>query len=95
MSERREDAEVAYTAYRDHTGGVSLASGQRIPEWPELRDDIKSAWRASAAALRKVMLCDVHWQLDQSDSLEPFTQCVACQRVECREMRDYLRGNDD
>lgn len=48
----REDAEVAYTAYRDYTGGVSLASGQRIPEWPELRDDIKAAWQASAKALR-------------------------------------------
>jgi len=51
--EVREDAEVAYTAYRNHTGGVSLASGQRIPEWVELRDDIKAAWRASAAALRE------------------------------------------
>lgn len=53
MTEVREDAEVAYTAYRDYTGGVSLASGQRIPDWPELREDIKSAWKASAAALRK------------------------------------------
>lgn len=90
--EIREDAEVAYTAYRDHTGGVSLASGQRIPEWPELRDDIKSAWKASAHALRRTILCDVHWNLEQSESLEPFTMCVACQRVALRQLNDYMRG---
>jgi len=36
-----------YEAYRDHTGGVSLASGQPIPTWDDMREDVKDAWRAS------------------------------------------------
>lgn len=82
-----EDAEVAYNGYRDHTGGISLASGGPIPEWKDLRPDIQAAWKASAAALRKIMLCEPHWNLDQSDSLEPFDNCVACIRVERNELR--------
>lgn len=46
-------AEIAYNAYRDHTGGISLASGQPIPEWSQLRPDIQEAWEASASAIGK------------------------------------------
>ncbi len=49
------DAEVAYDAYRAHTGGVSLASGHPIPEWSSLRPDIQEAWVASARALKEPM----------------------------------------
>jgi hypothetical protein len=38
----------AYTRYRAHTGGRSLASGDEIPEWDGLGDDIREAWEASA-----------------------------------------------
>jgi hypothetical protein len=40
-------AVAAYNGYRNHTGGKSLATGQTIPEWDQLRPDIQEAWRAS------------------------------------------------
>jgi hypothetical protein len=46
-------AEMAYEAYRNHTGGISLISKQPIPIWEELREDIQNAWVASAIAIRK------------------------------------------
>jgi hypothetical protein len=42
-----ELARAAYNGYRNHTGGKSLATGQTIPEWEQLRPDIQEAWRAS------------------------------------------------
>ncbi len=51
-------AAIAYEAYRAHTGGVSLATGQRIPEWHELRQDIQHAWHASALAVENQVLAD-------------------------------------
>lgn len=47
-----ELARIAYDAYRAHTGGVSLATGQPIPEWPQLRPEIQAAWQASAEAVK-------------------------------------------
>jgi len=50
-------ARAAYEGYRAHTGGKSLATGQTIPEWDELRNEIKDAWLASVAAVQET-LCD-------------------------------------
>jgi hypothetical protein len=47
----RSLGQVAYEAYRNHTGGVSLVSGAKIPEWQELNVEIKAAWNAAAAAI--------------------------------------------
>lgn len=44
---------AAYEGYRMHTGGKSLATGQNIPEWNQLRPDIQAAWRSSRDALLK------------------------------------------
>lgn len=41
----------AYEGYRDHTGGISLATGGPIPAWAELSPAIKAAWGAAAKAL--------------------------------------------
>lgn len=43
-------AEKLYEAYRGHTGGKSLATGQPIPQWEELPQAIKDAWMATAKA---------------------------------------------
>lgn len=48
---RMRRAKLAYEAYRAHTGGVSLASGQKIPPFDMLRPEIQDAWGASATAL--------------------------------------------
>lgn len=43
--------ELAYEAYRAHTGGISLASGLPIPVWDSLKPEIKDAWRMSTEAV--------------------------------------------
>jgi hypothetical protein len=43
---------VAYEAYCEHTGGVSLVSGQKLPTWDILSPEIKAAWEAAANAVR-------------------------------------------
>lgn len=42
---------IAYDAYRNHTGGISLASGQNIPGWEDLHAPIRAAWEAAAKAV--------------------------------------------
>jgi hypothetical protein len=44
-------ARVGYEAYRNHTGGKSLATGQDIPAFDELPEKIKDAWLAAATAV--------------------------------------------
>lgn len=46
-----KEAEIAYEAYRAHTGGVSIISGHPIPPFAELDPRIKAAWEAAAAAV--------------------------------------------
>jgi len=43
--------EIGYSAYRAKTGGVSLVSGQKIPEWEVLPESIQEAWTAAARAI--------------------------------------------
>lgn len=42
---------IGYTAYRAQTGGVSLVSGQPIPEWGALPDAIREAWQAAGVQI--------------------------------------------
>ena len=51
-------AELAYEAYRAHTGGISLASGQPIPEWSALKPEIQDAWKASTDLVSIALDCD-------------------------------------
>lgn len=39
----------AYEAYCRSSGGKSLVSGADLPTWENLSDEIKSAWKCSAA----------------------------------------------
>lgn len=43
--------EIGYEAYRESSGGVSLISGQPIPEFAKLPGSIKVAWEAAGAAV--------------------------------------------
>jgi len=43
--------EVAYTAYSQVSGGVSLASGQPLPAWVLVAPRVQAAWRVAAAAV--------------------------------------------
>ena len=42
---------ACYEGYYDHTGGVSIVSGERLPQWDQLSDAIKAAWEAAALAV--------------------------------------------
>jgi hypothetical protein len=42
---------LAYNAYRDAAGGVSLVTGEKLPEFEELAPKIQAAWKASALAV--------------------------------------------
>jgi hypothetical protein len=42
---------IVYEAYREHTSGVSLVSGEPLPEWNDLPAAIKSAWEYAAERL--------------------------------------------
>lgn len=41
----------AFEAYSAQAGGVSLVSGNVLPEWHEVSETIKEAWEAAAAAV--------------------------------------------
>ena len=42
---------IAYEAYVEQAGGVSLATGATLPVWDRLGDPIRSAWAYSARAV--------------------------------------------
>lgn len=50
--DNRTIGQIGYDAYRQHTGGKSLATGQPIPEWSELPQAIRDAWEAAGNATR-------------------------------------------
>lgn len=43
---------LAYDAYSASTGGRSLISGDKLPEFEALPAKIQSAWEASASAVK-------------------------------------------
>lgn len=45
-------AQVAYDAYCKQTGGVSLISGDKLPEFDKLKLEIRDAWYAASEAVR-------------------------------------------
>ena len=46
-------AKVAYDAYVKKAGGVSLATGDKLPEFNMLKQAIRDAWEAAAAAVEQ------------------------------------------
>ena len=48
------EAEVAYEAYRQHAGGVSLISGAPIPPFEDLDPRVKAAWAAAASSVMEL-----------------------------------------
>lgn len=42
--------QIAYNAYMNFSGGVSLVSGQKLPEWEAQDERIKAAWESAANA---------------------------------------------
>ncbi len=51
MNDREMFGKIAYEAYCDQTGGVSLVSNAKLPTWEAVPMDIKMAWCESALAV--------------------------------------------
>lgn len=47
-------AKVAYEAYCAHTGWKSLVSGATLPQWVDVKPEIKAAWEAVVNKLIEV-----------------------------------------
>ncbi|MET1083302.1 MAG: hypothetical protein ABWY12_09690 [Burkholderiales bacterium] len=43
--------QIAYTAYCESAGGVSLITGDKLPTFLNLKADIQNAWIAAAKAV--------------------------------------------
>ena len=54
-----ELAAAGYEAYRRHTGGVSLVSGAKLPEWAGMTPTIRDAWVSAAIAMHIKVLSDL------------------------------------
>jgi hypothetical protein len=52
----RSIGQVAYEAYCERSDGVSLVSGQQLPDFDDLSPVIAEAWEAAAAAVAQVVL---------------------------------------
>ena len=46
---------VAYDAYCKYTGGVSLISGDKLPEFENLKESIQCAWHDAAQAVSEAV----------------------------------------
>jgi hypothetical protein len=44
-------AAVGYDAYKESTNGVSLITGQKLPHWKDLPENIQQAWEKAAEAV--------------------------------------------
>lgn len=42
---------IGYEAYRADTGGISLASGAKLPPWGDLNEQVRQAWIAAGSAI--------------------------------------------
>lgn len=51
MAYETSPGSIAYEAYKAATHGVSLATGDALPEWPDLGGEYKQAWEASAESV--------------------------------------------
>lgn len=43
--------QVAYEAYCNHTGWKSAISGAPLPQWKDVKPDIKAAWESAGQAV--------------------------------------------
>jgi hypothetical protein len=46
-----ELGKIGYTAYLANTGGISLATGCKLPPWGELNQQVRDAWIAAGSAI--------------------------------------------
>jgi hypothetical protein len=52
FQKRKSLGQVAYEAYYERAGGLSLVSGYPLPVWDAQHDEIKEAWEAAAQAVK-------------------------------------------
>lgn len=57
---RESIGQVAYEAYCEHTDWKSLVSGKDLPEWEDVKPEIKEAWEAAGRAAAEISGGVVH-----------------------------------
>lgn len=73
-SEHYRLGDIAYQGYRKQSGGVSLVSGEKLPDFGALKQEIKDAWAAAAIAIGReihrqssvVVKCTCRWRASSS-----------------------------
>lgn len=63
-----ELGKCGYDAYRAHTGGKSLATGQPIPDWDHLSPEIQAAWEASGKSMMDLLARAVNRILEEGSN---------------------------
>jgi len=51
-------AQLAYTAYGNKTGNRSIVTGDKLPPWEGLREDVKDAWRHTVQQVKYALLTE-------------------------------------
>ena len=87
-------AQLAYEAYRAHTGGISLASGQPIPEWNALKFDIQEAWKASTDLVSIALDCEAVASTIGPDRIPSFLgeRYTGLREEESNLVKQYIEG---
>lgn len=47
---------IGYEAYRAHTGGISLATGTKLPDYDGLNEQVREAWAAAGTEIALAVL---------------------------------------
>ena len=55
MGTRERRGKAAYDAYVENSKGVSLISGDTLPEWSALKQEIRDSWMAAADAVEHLI----------------------------------------
>lgn len=93
-----ELGKIGYEAYRAHTGGISLASGQKIPPYEELNDQVRGAWDAAGSAIGMTIVEELKRTADQSGGKAKiklagdFTAFVDAEDPEPKQEADAWKG---
>lgn len=61
--QKKTPGELAYAAYRDHTGGKTW-NGYPMPLWADLPAHVQAAWNTAAHAVRRETLAEVITMLE-------------------------------
>lgn len=51
MQNEKSWGQIAYEGYLEKAAGRSLVTGDTLPGWPDLADEVQEAWQAAGTAV--------------------------------------------